>query len=92
MEIRNVAIYLTKDQCRYLAGLVDATHSDAPWEPEDTVISQVSDDGWIFVEGAEVLGQEGSGVWIDPDGVEHHSPGGEHHESAEAMSYYRANT
>lgn len=89
MQIRNVQIYLTSGQCMYLGGLVHAAHDKAPWKPEDTVISMVSDDGWIFVEMAEDAGDEGSGVWVDPNGHEHHGPGGSHPTAAGAMTYYR---
>lgn len=67
-------LYLTAGQCRYLGGLVDATHADAPWEPTDTVIFDRTDDGWIMVVDADSLEGEGSGVWVDTNGVEHHGP------------------
>ena len=69
-------LFLTAGQCRYLGGLVDATHAEAPWEPEDTVITDYHGPGpgWIFVESAENYGDEGSGVWVDQDGVEQHGP------------------
>jgi hypothetical protein len=92
MAIRNVQIYLTEGQCKYLGGLKDATHAKAPWDPSDTVISMVADDGWIFVEEGKSVGHEGSGVWVDVNGDEHHSSGQGHPTSAEAMTYYRANT
>lgn len=70
-------LYLTKGQCKYLGGLVDASHADAPWEPDDTVIFSKSDDGWIFVMNAEDLKEnDEAGVWVDANGSEQHGPTG----------------
>jgi hypothetical protein len=61
--MRTVNVYLTEEVCAYLAT-----------DPEDLVITQVDECGGVFVERAECVGEEGSGVWIDALGYEHVSP------------------
>lgn len=71
-------MYLTAKQCKYLGGLIDASHAEAPWDPGDTVIEDQDGDGWIFVRNAshEDHDDEGAGVWVDTEGCERHAPSG----------------
>jgi len=74
-EIKDAQVYLTKGQCEYIAG-TDHEGDRVLLDPIDTVITMVSTDGWIFVEQAECVGEEGSGVWVDAAGREHFGPTG----------------
>ena len=77
MATRQVYVYLTKDQIEYLyhPGSKDAEGYDKDKvETEDLAITMVNDNGWIFVENARSLAEEGSGVWVDAKGFEHHGP------------------
>jgi hypothetical protein len=65
MAVEQVRVYLTDHQCQYLA-----SHG------RDQVITMTDDDGWIFVEDAANVGEEGSGVWVDARGQEQHGPVG----------------
>lgn len=65
MQITQTRIYLTDKQCQYLEN-----------QNTDQVISMTSDDGWIFVEAAANVGEEGSGVWVDANGEDHFGPTG----------------
>jgi hypothetical protein len=63
-------VVLTADQCRYLHL---GPSADGKIEPQgDLAITDYDRDGWIFVEQAEHMGEDGSGVWVDTKGVEHH--------------------
>lgn len=75
--IRSVHVYLTADQIEYLyhPGSKGAEGYDpAERFKEDLAITQVDDHGWIFVENSKSLGEDGSGVWVDAVGQEHHAP------------------
>lgn len=68
------AVYLTGQQCRYLHL---GPSADGKIEPQgDLCITDKDDKGWIFVEQASTVGNEGSGVWVDALGTEHHGPTG----------------
>jgi hypothetical protein len=71
--INEVKVYLTAGQCKYL-GCVGFVRAELP--VIDQVITMTSDDGWIFVERADTVGEEGSGVWVDANGQEQHGPSG----------------
>jgi hypothetical protein len=63
-------VVLTADQCRYLHL---GPSADGKIEPQgDLAITDYDRDGWIFVEQAVCMGENGSGVWVDTKGVEHH--------------------
>lgn len=68
------AIYLTAQQCRYLHLGPSADGEIVP--QGDLVITDKDDKGWIFVEQPSTLDEDGSGVWVDASGREHHSPVG----------------
>lgn len=86
-----VKLYLTAEQCKYLGmpGKKGAEGYEIGDEPEDTCITMVSDDGWIFVELARNVGEDGSGVWVDANGSEHHGPGEDRSNSAAAEEFYK---
>lgn len=77
-RVTEVKVRLTAAQCRYLGGLVDATHAEAPWDPVDTTLTFYPDQEkmWFIAEQTETEGQEGSGVWVDEHGSENHGPTG----------------
>jgi hypothetical protein len=63
-------IYLTADVCRYLHL---GPSADGKIEPQgDLCITDKNDEGWVFVEQASSVGEEGSGVWVDAAGNEQH--------------------
>jgi hypothetical protein len=66
------AVYLTQGQCRYLHL---GPSADGEITPQgDLCITDSSPDGWIFVEQMDSMGDEGSGVWVNPNGYEDHGP------------------
>jgi hypothetical protein len=66
------ALYLTEGQCRYLH---QGPSADGKIRSQgDLCITDKDDKGWIFVEQAATVGDEGSGVWVDANGVEHYGP------------------
>ncbi len=62
-------IYLTTGVQRYLG-------ANAENENSDLVITEADDKGWIFVEQAATVGEDGSGVWVDAAGNEQYGPTG----------------
>lgn len=69
-QIKEVDIDLTQDQCIYLASDPDASPGDIPGPPQPLSITMVSSDGWIFVEQTACKREDGSGVWVNPEGIE----------------------
>lgn len=69
-------VYLTAGQCKYLAGLEGFAGESGPAPPSDLVITDKSENGWIFVENAKHVGEEGSGVWVDVNGDEQYGSTG----------------
>lgn len=68
-------IRITHEQARYLAY---GPSADGKIEPQGDVVIEhelASRDGWIFVHQAGYEDNDGSGVWVDTHGNEHHGPG-----------------
>jgi hypothetical protein len=73
MIIDGKPVMLTPEQIRYL--MVGPNAGKPGLEENNLVISDCDDKGWILVEQAATLRQEGSGVWVDPAGMEHYGSG-----------------
>lgn len=68
-------VLISKGVAKYLFQSID----DAENEDQETLVLAITGadaQGWVFVEDADKVGTEGSGVWVDAEGNEHQGPHG----------------
>lgn len=58
---------ISYDQAQYLNNAFQEEQSEWAFH-----ITNWDAEGWIFVEKGSALGEDGSGVWIDKQGIEHY--------------------
>lgn len=67
------AVVITPAQARYLFIGPTAIGLEVT-DSAIAITNYTPDDGWLFVEEKDRIGQEGSGVWVDTEGNEHYGP------------------